>query len=251
MTDSQACDSEVFVSVAERREREREERRNQILDAAKRAFYAKGYALATMDDVADEAQLGKGTLYLYFRTKEDLLFGVAIRHQQQLLASFEELSAQPCAGIEQVRGMLLAYAEHMGTPIEHLKMVMSRWVQAEPFDEQSHNAGTLRENAMRIFLTVRTAIEGGQDDGSIRADLAAGRMGAMLWSSVNGALLLELQQRCVPEPSPLRELAPGIEGSIELLLDAVRPQPERPLVSQDGAAAYPNGDVGTEASEAS
>ena len=52
------------MGIAERREREREQRRNTILDAAETVFFSKGINLATMDEVAEEAELSKGTLYL-------------------------------------------------------------------------------------------------------------------------------------------------------------------------------------------
>jgi AcrR family transcriptional regulator len=50
-----------------------EARRDQILEAALRAFSRKGFAESTVDEIATEAGLGKATLYLYFPSKEDLL----------------------------------------------------------------------------------------------------------------------------------------------------------------------------------
>ena len=60
------------MGIAERKEREKEHRRNTILDAAEEVFFSKGINLATMDEVAERAELSKGTLYLYFKNKEEL-----------------------------------------------------------------------------------------------------------------------------------------------------------------------------------
>lgn len=49
------------------------QRRREILDAAAQVFARLGFARARMDDIAQEAGLSKGTLYLYFRSKEDLI----------------------------------------------------------------------------------------------------------------------------------------------------------------------------------
>ena len=49
-------------------------RRKQIFDAASRVFAAKGFHSATVQEVADEAGLGKGTIYEYVRSKKELLF---------------------------------------------------------------------------------------------------------------------------------------------------------------------------------
>ena len=60
------------MGTAERRQREAEERRNAILTAAKKVFWQRGYAKATMPQIAAEAELAAGTLYLYFPSKDAL-----------------------------------------------------------------------------------------------------------------------------------------------------------------------------------
>lgn len=60
-----------------RRERERRMRRRAMLDAACAVFAEKGYSDATLDEIAEQAEFGKGTLYNYFEGgKEELLFAV-------------------------------------------------------------------------------------------------------------------------------------------------------------------------------
>jgi AcrR family transcriptional regulator len=56
-----------------RREREREKRYQSILDAAETLFAREGYAKAGMEQIADMAELSVGSLYFYFKNKEDLL----------------------------------------------------------------------------------------------------------------------------------------------------------------------------------
>lgn len=59
-----------------RRERERLMRRQEILQAARAVFARKGFKDATLDDVAERAEFGKGTLYNYFPNKEALFLSV-------------------------------------------------------------------------------------------------------------------------------------------------------------------------------
>lgn len=61
------------MGTHERKEREREHRREDILDAAQHVFFEKGLPTATMDEIAEIAELSKGTLYLYYKSKEDLI----------------------------------------------------------------------------------------------------------------------------------------------------------------------------------
>ena len=61
------------MGVSERREQERHERIQSILEAALRVFAREGLRPATIEEIAGEAQLGKGTIYYYFSSKEALL----------------------------------------------------------------------------------------------------------------------------------------------------------------------------------
>jgi len=76
-----------------RRERERNQRRSEIIDAARAVFGAKGFANATLDDVALRAEFGKGTLYNYFESKE-ALFVVVLQDSFETLMGIARDSLQ-------------------------------------------------------------------------------------------------------------------------------------------------------------
>ena len=87
------------MGIQERKEREKERRRQQIIVAAKRVFSQKGFNKATMEDIAQEAELSPGTLYLYFKNKEELYASLSLRILQYLHirvehVNKEELSAE-------------------------------------------------------------------------------------------------------------------------------------------------------------
>ena len=67
------------MGIQDRKERERERRRQQIMVAAKRVFSAKGFTKSTMEDIAQAAELSPGTLYLYFRNKDELYASLSLR----------------------------------------------------------------------------------------------------------------------------------------------------------------------------
>ena len=67
------------MGIKERKKRERERRRQQIMVAAKRVFTQKGYEKSTMEDIAREAELSPGTLYLYFKSKDEMYASLCLR----------------------------------------------------------------------------------------------------------------------------------------------------------------------------
>ncbi|MDD2317293.1 MAG: TetR/AcrR family transcriptional regulator [Desulfobacterales bacterium] len=82
------------MGIQERKERERERRRQQIIVAAKRVFSDKGFNKSTMEDIAQEAELSPGTLYLYFKNKEELYASLSLRILQYLLISLDHVGTQ-------------------------------------------------------------------------------------------------------------------------------------------------------------
>jgi len=82
------------MGIQERKEREKERRRQQIIVAAKRVFSEKGFNKATMEDIAQEAELSPGTLYLYFKNKEELYASLSLRILQYLHIRVEHVNKE-------------------------------------------------------------------------------------------------------------------------------------------------------------
>lgn len=81
------------MGIAERRKREKEiqtrKRRKEIMDAARRLFRTKGFAAATMEDIAREAELSPAALYIYFKNKDELYASLSFNLLEYLSESLE------------------------------------------------------------------------------------------------------------------------------------------------------------------
>ncbi len=82
------------MGIQERKERERGRRRQQIMIAAKRVFCEKGFTKVTMEDIARESELSPGTLYLYFKNKNELCASLSLRILQYLDISLRHVSSE-------------------------------------------------------------------------------------------------------------------------------------------------------------
>lgn len=89
------------MGIKERKEREKERRRQQIIIAAKRIFSAKGFNKATMEDIAKEAEISPGTIYIYFKNKDELYASLSIRILQHLNIRLEHVKNQNDVNVEQ------------------------------------------------------------------------------------------------------------------------------------------------------
>jgi len=86
------------MGIKERKQRERERRRQQIIVAAKRVFTEKGFNKATIEDIARNAELSPGTLYLYFKNKEELYASLSLRILQYLAIRVEHVKNEANLG---------------------------------------------------------------------------------------------------------------------------------------------------------
>lgn len=93
------------MGIAERRERERDlqqkRRREQILEAAKRLFHTKGFTVATVEDIAKEAELSPAAIYLYFKNKDDIYVSLNLQLLEYLSDRLEALYLEKDAGPDQ------------------------------------------------------------------------------------------------------------------------------------------------------
>ena len=81
------------MGIKERKARERERRRQQLIVAARRVFKEKDFNRATMEDIAKEAEVSPGTIYLYFKNKDELFVSLSLRILQFLCIRVEHLNS--------------------------------------------------------------------------------------------------------------------------------------------------------------
>ena len=79
------------IAIRKRKLREKNWRIESILEAAKKIFFAKGYAKATMDEIALEAEISKPTIYQYFKSKDDLFFSLMLPVVDEIGKQFEDI----------------------------------------------------------------------------------------------------------------------------------------------------------------
>lgn len=116
-------------------ERRKEHRPSELLDAATDIFVARGYAAARLDDIAARAGVSKGTLYLYFASKEELFKAVVRVKFLPLIEEFHTRIQQATGCTEELLAEILGgwwccFSQHQCSGI--IKLIIS---EAENFPE--------------------------------------------------------------------------------------------------------------------
>jgi TetR/AcrR family transcriptional regulator, fatty acid metabolism regulator protein len=147
--------------------RRTDDKRQRILDAAVQVFARKGFFASRISDVAAEAGIADGTVYLYFESKDDIL----IKLFDEVMGEHIEAARQEIRGVDDAATRLRVIADHhlglLGKNPELAVVFQVELRQSTKFMEL-FTASWLKE----YFDIVEAAIEGGQEQGSIREDLS-------------------------------------------------------------------------------
>jgi AcrR family transcriptional regulator len=158
------------MTVSDRRRREKEQRRMEIIDAAEKLFYEKGFDGVTMDEIASAVELSKGSLYVYFKNKDSLFFAIVARVHREYFRQFKESLDETECGGDQVRRMIRHLVEFTREHREYNDMARTVgpliWARLDAEDEVA-----LAKNSIEYNQWLDAAIRKGMGDGSIRNDL--------------------------------------------------------------------------------
>jgi len=193
------------MGIAERKEREKELRRNEIIDAAERVFFKKGIENSTMDDVAQEAELSKGTLYLYFKSKEDLQFSISVRGSDILAEMLDKCVSPEKPGNENLLEMAASFIEFSKKHKNYFQLFL--YFQTSNLEELKIDRLQL-EKYMREqspLVRVNECVGKGITDGSLRDDIPLEVFAATLWSQMMGVLVVLEHKKDVYRMFDVRE----------------------------------------------
>lgn len=208
------------MSTSTRRERERQQRRDAIIEAAEGLFSEKGFEGTTMQEISDRVELSKGTIYLYFKSKEELYLSVCINS----VAGFGESLEAAVMGVRdlesRIKAVYLAYIRHSleqpavfrvlrDTFLERVRLNLSK----SAIDEISAFIKGWLENESRL---IQEGIDSGVFDGNL--DPYAFSLSA--WRMSTGLIELALlEDPGVVDPEHLEAV---FESSIGLLVKGAR-----------------------------
>jgi TetR/AcrR family transcriptional regulator len=174
------------MGIQERKEREKEARREEIITAAERIFFGKGLSTSTMDDVAAAAELSKGTLYLYYRSKEDLFLAVTLRGMELMYRMFEEAVSTGENALKCLLNLEEAYYTFFHDCRKQYQMMY--FFENPEFEVQISD--TMRTQCLeadrKIWRLVSDTVRKAINEGYLHEQLDPLEVGIMLWSNSNG-----------------------------------------------------------------
>jgi len=179
------------MGIAERKVREKQMRRDLILKASEEVFFEKGLRAATLDEIAERAEVSKGTIYLYFASKEDLYFSLMTKGLSMLLKDFEDTSPEEYGPKDALIRFGNAYIDFSRKQSYLFKMlavvedpVVTEQVSPQAFFE-------LEKMSDKVLSFVSRYVEKGIEAGAFRDDFSPYEAVILFWVSLSGVLNLK------------------------------------------------------------
>jgi len=200
------------MGSAERREREKQELRGKILDAARELFVGDGYDAVTMRRIAQRIEYSPTAIYLHFRDKEDLLREIVAQDFAALAAHFQKVAAIQDP-VERLGACGRAYVDFgVANPQSFMMMFVLPRPQVEP--KESAHFGDPQHDA---YAFLRFCVDACMRDGRFRPDLDDPELIAqVLWAAMHGIAALHIghaNDRGLPMKKP--------EVATDLMLDTL------------------------------
>ena len=213
-------------------------RRQTILNSAEKLFLTKGYGETTMQDIADEAGYGKGTLYNYFKSKDSLYLSIGIKAYELVITYTEDFIEDEEPGLDQLMAIGYGFYEfakdHPGyarifhdiatnVPDPSSKPTKSLNEAERDYLESSNRYRDVFMNVMKDAMRV----------GALRSDVNPMMIGYVL-SNLTSSLIAEL----IEHPGFLERFKikekDVVEFTFEILAEGLKPRESKKEVSKNG-----------------
>src|ERR1700675_1379564 len=166
-----------------RRERRSAETREALFRAALDLFARKGFTETTVEDITDAADVGKGTFFNYFPSKDHILLAFGEMQLGKLEAAIETARQTGAPMADFLRGLGLRMTQEPVRNPAIIRALLQAYLSTTPVRE------AMLDLQKRVHALHTQMIELGQSSGEIRKDLPAGELAHVFRQTIFGTLL--------------------------------------------------------------
>lgn len=172
------------MGIKQRRRREKEQRRQQILDASRTLLFKNGLNAISVNQIARQAELAVGTIYFYFRSKEEIFAALQEEGLELLLADVHRALEEASDARESLHNIAQAYFNFSREQKSYFD-VINYFLSAADVVFAPEIKQQIDQQGMRILKVVEQALRNGVDQGQFRM-IDARRHALLFWVILHG-----------------------------------------------------------------
>ncbi|MHB8136960.1 MAG: TetR/AcrR family transcriptional regulator [Smithellaceae bacterium] len=178
------------MSSEERRKKEKENRKNSILKAARKLFFERGFKSVTVDLIAAKAEVSKGSIYLYFDSKEEIYTQILISANIERHKEIENFAKQEGTASELLLNYARFYVDFFLENNELFRILMTFMLHSDNMNLTEEQNTQLIHTTNENIRTISEILQQGVDAGEFSAGIDI-RLGQnAIWGLLNGIISL-------------------------------------------------------------
>ena len=174
----------------EKRKKEKENRKNTILRAARRLFFDRGFKSVTVDNIAAKSEVSKGSIYLCFESKEEIYAQILISDNIALYERIKNFSAAEASASQLLMEFARIYVDYFLNDNELFRILMTFMLQTGQMNlTEKQNTELIRSTNENIKI-ISEIIQKGIDSGEFPPIGNIRQMQNAIWGMLNGVISL-------------------------------------------------------------
>ena len=174
----------------EKRKKEKENRKNTILRAARRLFFDRGFKSVTVDNIAAKSEVSKGSIYLCFESKEEIYAQILISDNIALYERIKNFSAAEASASQLLMEFARIYVDYFLNDNELFRILMTFMLQTGQMNlTEKQNTELIRSTNENIKI-ISEIIQKGIDSGEFSPIGNIRQMQNSIWGMLNGVISL-------------------------------------------------------------
>ena len=180
------------MSPQEKRKKEKENKKNNILRAARKLFFDKGFKAVTVDSIAAKAGVSKGSIYLYFDSKEEIYAQVLIADNIEHHKDLIYFTTKEAPADELLLEFSERYVNNFLNDNELFRILMTFMLQTEQMNLTPQQNTELIKTTNDNIKFISGILQKGINEGYFLPDIDVRHTQNAIWGMLNGIISLFL-----------------------------------------------------------
>ncbi len=167
--------------IINRKQQEYEFKKNLIVEAAEEIFFTKGFENTTMMEIAKKVGYSKGSIYSYFKSKNEVCFCIVNNYFKNIAQVAKEVSKKRCDGLQKLIIFKERFLEEFSKKEDFRKIFQTFKYHRSQCQAIEEEIDLNRNYNQEINLEIVSFLEEGKRDGSVRQDVEVEVLAKALW----------------------------------------------------------------------
>jgi AcrR family transcriptional regulator len=208
------------MGLEDRRKREKDQRRSAILNAARKLFFEKGFRYVTVENIARKAELSKGSIYLYFSSKEEIYTQILLNDIDKFNKKSSLIFQNGKSAAELVMDFAFIYVDFFLNDRELFRIMMTFMLHTEDMNLAETVNQHIIEVTNNTVKIIETILQQGIEKGEFPSDINLRLSRNAMWGLLNGIISLHLFTG--KEAHKEERIRSAVKASFDIFINGLR-----------------------------